>query len=99
MTSMSGILTLDDNPPLPVVEITPAHVPGARDVTVADWPFGPGPMPPTPRSYPAVPERREGLVVVERIIGQAWSTGIARVNHRGTRYVFRFESPRVSWRP
>ncbi len=98
MMSMSGTLTLDDNPPLPVVEITPAHVSGAREVTVADRPFGPGPMPPTPRSYPAVPERREGLVVVERITGQAWSTGIARVNHRGMRYVFRFESPRVSWR-
>jgi hypothetical protein len=87
-TSTSWTLILDDNPPVPVVDLTGGPV--TRDVTVADWPFGPGPMPPTPRSYPAVLERHEGPVVVHRITGQAWSTGIATVDDRGTRFHFRF---------
>jgi hypothetical protein len=68
-TSTWWTFTLDDNPPVPVVD--PTGGPGPRDVTVAGWPFGPGPWPPTPRSYPAALERHDGPFVVERIIGQA----------------------------
>jgi hypothetical protein len=64
-TSTWWTLTLDDNPPVPVVD--PTGGPGTRDITVTDWPFGPGPMPPTPRSYPAALERHDGPFVVERI--------------------------------
>lgn len=79
---------MDDNPPVPVVDLTDG--PGTRDVTVAGWPFGPGPMSPAPRSYPAALERHDGPVVVERITGQAWSMGVAVADDRGTRFQFRF---------
>jgi hypothetical protein len=46
-------------------------------------------MSPAPRSCPAALERRDGLVV-ERITGQAWSTGVAIADDRGTRFQFRF---------
>jgi hypothetical protein len=87
-SSTSWTITLDDNPPVRVVDLTSG--PGTRDVTVAGWPFGPGPMPPAPRSYPAVLERHDGPVVVERITGQAWSTGVAIADDRGTRFQLRF---------
>jgi hypothetical protein len=47
-------------------------------------------MPPTPRSYSAVLERHDGPVVVERITGQAWSTGAAIADDRGTLFQLRF---------
>lgn len=87
-TSTSWTLILDDNPGVPVVELTGG--PGPRDITVAGWPFGPGAMAPAPRSYPAVLERHEGPVVVDRISGHAWSTGVAIADNRGTRFQFRF---------
>jgi hypothetical protein len=90
MTSTSWTLTLDDNLPLPVVDLTPAHGPGAQDVTVDEWPFGPGPMPPAPKSYAAVLERWDGPVVVERVSGRAWSSSIAVVTDEGRRFRFRF---------
>jgi hypothetical protein len=87
-TSTSWTFTLADNPPVPVVGLTGG--PRILDVTVAGWPFGPGPMPPTPRPNPAALERHDGPVVVERITGQAWSTGVAIADDRGIRFQFRF---------
>jgi hypothetical protein len=87
-TSTTWTVTLADNPPVPVVGRTGG--PRILDVTVAGLPFGPGPMPPTPRSYPATLERHDGPFVVERITGQAWSTGIAIADDRGIRFQFRF---------
>jgi hypothetical protein len=87
-TPASWTITLDDNPSVRVVDF--AGGPGVRDVTVAGWPFGPGPMPPAPRSYPAAVERHDRPVVVERITGQAWSTGVAIADDRGTRSQLRF---------
>jgi hypothetical protein len=43
-------------------------------------------MSPAPRSYPGVLERHDGPVVVERIIGQASSTGVAIADDRGARF-------------
>jgi hypothetical protein len=87
-TLTSWTITLDDNPPVPVVDFTGG--PGTRYVTVAGWPFGPGPMPPAPRAYPAAVERHDRHVVVERITGQAWPTGVAIADDRGTRFQLRF---------
>jgi hypothetical protein len=67
--STSWTITLEDKPPVPVLDLTSG--PGTRDVTVATWPFGPEQMSPAPRSYQAVLERHEGSAVVERINGRA----------------------------
>ena len=60
-TSTSWTVTLEDNPPVPVVDLTGGL--GTREVTVAGWPFGQGPMLPAPRSYPAALECRDGHVL------------------------------------
>jgi hypothetical protein len=92
-TSTWWTLTLGDNPPVPVVDLT--RGPGTWDVTVAGWPFGPGAWAPIPRSYPAALERHDGPFVVERITGQAWSTGVAVADDRGVRFQFRFVPYRI----
>jgi hypothetical protein len=66
------------------------RAPKAREVTVADWPFEPGPIPPAPRSCPAILECWHGSVAVERITGQAWVTRIAFPTDRAPRFEFRF---------
>jgi hypothetical protein len=86
--STSWTITLEDNPSVPVLDLTSG--PGTRDVTVANWPFGPDAMLPAPRSYPAALERHDGSAIVERISGQAWSTGVAIADDRGTRFQLRF---------
>ena len=86
--STSWTITLEHNPPAPVLDLTGG--PGTRDVTVASWPFGQDPMSPAPRSYVAALERHEGPAVVERITGQVWSTGVAIADDRGTRFQLRF---------
>jgi hypothetical protein len=86
--STSWTINLEDNPPVPVLDLTSG--PGTRDVTVASWPFGREQMSPAPRSYQAVLECHEGPAVVERITGQAWSTGVAIADDRGTRFQLRF---------
>jgi hypothetical protein len=86
--STSWTITLEDNPPVPVLDLTSG--PGTREVTAASWPFGPDAMLPAPRSCPAALERHDGSAIVERISGQAWSTGVAIADDRGTRFQLRF---------
>jgi hypothetical protein len=87
MTSTWWTLTLGDNPPVPVV-VTGG--PGTRDVMVAGWPFVRGAMVVGAWSRPAALERHGGAVIVERITGRAWSTGVVVADDRGIRFQFRF---------
>jgi hypothetical protein len=87
-TSTLWALTLHENLPVPVVDLTGGS--GTRDVIVADWPFVRGAMVLGARSRPAALERHDGPVIVERITGWAWSTGVAVAGDRGILFQFRF---------
>jgi hypothetical protein len=88
MTATWWALALDDNPPVPVVDLTGG--PGTWDVIVARWPFVGGWMVLGAWARPAALERYDGPIIVERIPGRAWSTGAAVADDRGTRFQFRF---------